>query len=222
MTKITWLVLGLFVLGNALFVLPINLSSKNITTDYIINYKKDTVLLQTAFPDTVIQLELNMPGKYHVWEEELNKTKVKTAPRPVLHVNTFLLNDVGFASSAFPFYKSVNFNAQIAFQSNINNAEDTEADSVALIGNIVLQGKLRVMGICSPLKVKEMLEKEMVALLHKEINKIQEDINQHLRVTFPEEEIILKPRASVKPKAKVAVKQKVSIKLKPKPAPKKK
>lgn len=224
MTKITWAVLSLFVLGNAFFVLPVNLSSKKITTEYIVNYKKDTSLLQAAFPDTIIQLALNMPGKYHVWDEALNKTKPKTDSHPVLHLNTYLLNDVGFTPLAFPFYKSVNFNAQIVFQSNIINADDPEADSVALIGNIVVQGKLRVVGICNPLKAKELVEKELVAILSKEISKIETDINQHLQVTFPVEEepvmprTVTKRRPATKPKSPVKTKPNV----KPKSAPKKK
>jgi hypothetical protein len=227
MTKVTWTILGLFLLGNALFVLPVNISSKKITTEYIVNYKKDSFLLQAAFPDTVIKLELNMPGKYHVWEAELNKSKAKADSYPVLHVNTFLLNDVGFTPLAFPFYKSVNFNAQIVFQSNIINADDLEADSVALIGNIVVQGKLRVIGICNPLKAKELVEKELVAILNKEIRKIEADINQHLRVTFPVEEEPVRPLTATKRrpaiKSKSPAKPKSNVKKSViKSAPKKK
>jgi hypothetical protein len=222
MTKVTWMVLGLFLLGNALFVLPINLSSKKITTEYIVNYKKDSLLLQAAFPDTVIKLELNMPGKYHVWEAALNNMKAKADSHPVLHVNTFLLNDVGFTPLAFPFYKSVNFNAQIVFQSNIINVEDTEADSVALIGNIVVQGKLRVIGICNPLKAREMVEKELVSILSKEIGKIQTDINQHLQVTFPIEEEPVRPKVITKRRSVVKSKAPVKLKSAIKSTPKKK
>ncbi len=185
MTKLTWTVLGLFLLGNAFFVLPLQISRDTVTTKYSVNYKKDTPLLQTAFADTIIRLELNMAGKYLRWYQDLNKGNPGSKRHPLLHINVAISHDLGFTPLAFPFYKSANFDAQMAYQSVIINSEQIGVDSVALIGNIIVRGKLRILGICTPLHAKELVEKELVRILNNEMNKLQQDINLHLRVSFP-------------------------------------
>ncbi len=184
MTKLTWVVLTLFLLGNAFFVLPVHISRDNISTQYSVNYKKDTPLLQTAFADTSIRLELNMAGRYLTWYQDLNKKIPGSPQHPLLHINVAVSHDLGFTPLAFPFYKSANFDAQMAYQSVIINSEQIGVDSVALIGNIIVRGKLRILGICTPLHAKELVERELVRILNNEMNKLEQDINQHLKVSF--------------------------------------
>jgi hypothetical protein len=198
MTKLTWTVLGLFLLGNAFFVLPVHISRDTVSTEYSVNYKKDTPLLQTAFADTVIRLELNMAGKYLRWYQDLNKGKPGPQQHPILHMNVAISHDLGFTPLAFPFYKSANFDAQMAYQSVIINSEQRGVDSVALIGNIIVRGKLRVLGICTPLHAKELVEKELVRILHKEVYLLQQDVNEHLRVRFPVPALPVKEKLPVK------------------------
>jgi hypothetical protein len=206
--KTIWTVLGLIVLGNAFFVLPLKLSSNSISTDCTLNYKRDTILLQDAFPDTTIRLVLNMPPNYEAIYNGLER-KTSSATDS-LHVNVLLSHNVGFTALAFPFYKSSNFNASITFQSIINNTQQQGADSVALIGHIDIFGKLRILGICSPLEARKLVEKELVAIVHKESKKIEADINHHLQVTFPEpigEEPIITTETNATKKQKVRTKK---------------
>jgi hypothetical protein len=198
MTRMTWTVLGLFLLGNAFFVLPVHITSNNTTTSYTVNYKKDTPLFQTAFPDTTIRLELNMPGNYYAVYQELNKKKTGHDQHPHLNVNVYISHDLGFTPLAFPFYKSANFNAQVAYQGTIINSEQQGIDSVALIGNMIVLGKLRITGICTPLYAKKVVEKELARILQKEMTKLEQDINAHLRVTFPEVIVPVKDPPRVK------------------------
>jgi hypothetical protein len=198
MTRMTWIVLGLFLLGNSFFIIPVNISSNGVTTTYSVNYKKDTLLLQTAFPDTTIRLELNMPGNYQRWYQQHNKATAAAIQHPHINVNVFVSHNLGFTPLAFPFYKSANFKAQLAYQSTIINTEQQGVDSVALIGNIIVLGKLRIAGICTPLHAKEIVEKELAAILQKEMDKIERDINAHLRVSFPAPEPPVKEKPRVK------------------------
>jgi hypothetical protein len=183
-TKILWAVLAFFVVGNGFFLLPVNLASNNISSQHATYYKRDTLVLQSAYADTSLHLALNMAGRYQTLYDDVIAAKGKIVPKPTLEVNVVMLDDVTFMSFMFPFYKSSRFNAQISFHSNIINTEQLGIDSVALIGHIIVSGKLSVLGICTPLKAKQMIEKEMAGILEKEMTKIEADINQHLTVTY--------------------------------------
>ena len=47
-----------------------------------------------------------------------------------------------------------------------------------MVGNITINGKLSIKGICSPVYAKGLVEKELVRILRKELNKVEVDINR--------------------------------------------
>ena len=174
MAKIIWILVGLFVIGDALFVLPLHLSNDKITSSYFINYKKDSDLLRNVFPDTAIfHLQLNMPERLKAVYVHTDSTGKRT---PLL-VNVSMVNDLDFTAVSFPFYKTTNFNAIISFANIIKLSNMVERDSTALIGNIEIRGRLTITGICSPLYVRTLVEKELAKILNSEMDKIERDIN---------------------------------------------
>ena len=64
MKIVLWTLLALFLIGDAFFVLPVHLSGDTVTSNYYINYKKDSLLLRNVFTDQQIRLQLNMPPAY--------------------------------------------------------------------------------------------------------------------------------------------------------------
>jgi hypothetical protein len=179
MTKIIWIFLGLVVVGDALFVLPFHASSDSIVSSYFTNFKKDTELLYKVFPDTtVFHLKLNMPERF----KSIYKEKDTSSNKSALLVNVAISHNLDFTAVSFPFYKRTNFNAIISFSNIIKLSNIAERDSTALIGNIVINGRLKVKGICTPLYARLLVEKELVDILTSEMNKIEQDINWHRQV----------------------------------------
>ena len=81
MKIILWVLLALFLIGNAFFILPYHYSEDKVTSSYYINYKKDSALLRNVFPDTAIQLKLNMPPGYEIlYRKDSNAVKKKYNP----------------------------------------------------------------------------------------------------------------------------------------------
>ena len=112
MRKFIWIFLGLFVIGDAFFILPFHVSDDNIVTSYFTNYKKDYDLLHTVFSDTsVFHLQLNMPERF----KAIYKHKDSLPNRSSLLVNVSISHDLDFTAVSFPFYKRTNFNAIITF-----------------------------------------------------------------------------------------------------------
>ena len=177
MTKIAWTVLALFLVGNALFVLPVHLSKDTLTTSYIINYKKDSALIHAVFPDSLVCTEVTLPNSYETLYQQLPPTAA-AGKKPCMHINVTLTHNVGFMSLLFPFYKTVRFNSDISFHSIITIGDMPGRDSVALIGNIRVNGNLSVAGICSPLYVRTLVEKSLMEVLKKEIINVEKDINR--------------------------------------------
>jgi hypothetical protein len=177
MIKALWIVLALFVIGNALFVLPVHFSNDKVVTSYRTTYKKDSALIRTIFPDSPLCLELSLPTGYDGLYKSLDK-KTSPAGKPCMHVNATLTHNVGFMSLLFPFYKSTQFNSDISFYSIITIGDLPGRDSVALIGNIHVNGRLSVGGICSPLYVRTLVEKSLVDILKKEIDGVEVKINR--------------------------------------------
>ncbi len=174
MAKIIWILVGLFVIGDALFVLPLHLSEDKITSSYFINYKKDSDLLRAVFPDTAtFHLQLNMPERLKVVNAHRDESKNLTQ----LLVNISMANDLDFTAVSFPFFKRTNFNAIITFTNIIKLSNMPERDSTALIGNIVIKGRLTIIGICSPIYARTLVEKELAKTLNIEMDKIERDIN---------------------------------------------
>ncbi len=178
MTKIIWIVLLLFVVGNAFFVLPVDFSKDVLTTDYSINYKKDSDLLRAVFPDSNIHLQINMPAEYEKFYRETNTVDFRAGKQSYILINVSVSNNLDFASLLFPFYKVASYNSIIAFYSIIKVANSPERDSTVLIGNISIKGKLSVAGICTPMYVRALVEKELVNVFKKEMNLVEQDINK--------------------------------------------
>ena len=178
MTKIIWIVLLLFVVGNAFFVLPVHFSKDVLTTDYSINYKKDSDLLRAVFPDSNIHLQVNMPAAYENFYKETNTTDFRTGKQSYILVNVSVSNNLDYASLLFPFYKAASYNSIIAFYSIIKVANAPERDSTVLIGNISIKGKLSVAGICTPIYVRGLVEKELVNVFKREMHLVEQDINK--------------------------------------------
>ncbi len=177
MTKALWIVLILFVVGNALFVLPVHLSSDKVTTSYSINYKKDSGLIRAVFPDSPLCTQLTLPSGYDVLYNSLAPHNA-AAKKSCMHINVTLTHNIGFMSLLFPFYKSTQFSSDIAFYSIITRGDTPGADSVALIGNMRVNGRLSVAGICSPLYVRTLAEKSLMELLKKEMAKVEADVGK--------------------------------------------
>lgn len=178
MTKIIWIILLLFVVGNAFFVLPVHLSKEVLTTDYSANYKKDSDLLRAVFPDSAIHLQVNMPVEYEKLYLQTNTVDFRKGKQAYILVNVSISNNLDFASLLFPFYKVASYNSIIAFYSIIKVANAPERDSTVLIGNISVKGKLSVAGISTPLYVRTLVEKELVNVFKKEMSLVEQDINR--------------------------------------------
>ena len=166
----------MFLIGDAFFVLPIHLSGDRVTSHYYINYKKDSLLLKNVFPDRSIRLKLNMPAGY----ESLYSTnsKKQNDSSGMLLVNVSVFHNLDFTALSFPFYKLTTFNGVIPFYSIIKASNEPDRDSTALVGNIVINGKVSVSGICTPLYARTLVEKDLVNILKNEMNKIEADINR--------------------------------------------
>jgi len=176
MKIVLWSLLALFLIGDAFFVLPIHLSGDRVTSHYYINYKKDSLLLKNVFPDRSIRLKLNMPAGY----ESLYSTnsKKQNDSSGMLLVNVSVFHNLDFTALSFPFYKLTTFNGVIPFYSIIKASNEPDRDSTALVGNIVINGKVSVSGICTPLYARTLVEKDLVNILKNEMNKIEADINR--------------------------------------------
>lgn len=171
-----WSMLALFLIGDAFFVLPVHLSGDAVTTNYYINYKKDSQLLRNVFPDHPIRLKLNMPAGYETLYGNDDLKKNDSSYNLLVNVSVF--HNLDFTALAFPFYKLTSFNGVIPFYSIIKASNEPDRDSTALIGNIVINGKISVKGICSPLYARTLVEKNLVTVLKKEIARIETDINR--------------------------------------------
>jgi len=174
-----WSLLALFLIGDALFVLPYHISSDTITSTYDVNYKRDSVLLKNVFPDSSnIELRLNLPPLYEaIYKDSGNAAKKQAQPAYIL-VNVSVFHNLDFTAVAFPFYKVTTFNSVIPFASIIKASNAPDMDSTALVGNITINGKLSIKGICSPVYAKGLVEKELVRILKKEFSKIETVINR--------------------------------------------
>jgi len=176
MKIVLWSLLALFLVGDAFFVLPVHLSGDTVTSRYDINYKKDSLLLRNVFANQPVRLQLNMPPAYQkLFGAESKRMPDSAAP---MLVNVSVFHNLDFTAVSFPFYKLTSFNGVIPFYSIIKASNEPDRDSTALVGNLVINGKLTVKGICSPLYARTLVEKELVAILKKEISKIEVDINR--------------------------------------------
>jgi len=173
-----WSLLALFLIGDALFVLPFHISSDKITSTYDVNYKKDSLLLRDIFRDSIIQLRLNMPPLY----DAIYKSPDSIAKRPdrqyFIMVNVAVFHNLDFTALAFPFYKVTSFKGVIPFYSIIKASNMPGLDSTALVGNITINGKLTIAGIASPVYARSLVEKELVRILQKEMSKVEMNINR--------------------------------------------
>lgn len=173
-----WICLALILIGDAFFVLPYQFSQHSISTNYFINYKKDSALLKNVFPDSPVHLRLNMAPLYEAIYRASDSGTVRTGNPPLLFVNVSISHNLDFTALLFPFYKVTTFHSVIPFYSIIKASNFPDMDSTALIGNITINGKLTVKGICTPLYARNLVEKELVAILKKEMNKVELDINR--------------------------------------------
>lgn len=176
MKIVLWSLLALFLIGDAFFVLPVHLSGDRVSSHYYINYKKDSLLLKNVFPDRAIRLTLNMPAGYENLYGTVNRKENDSSGQLLVNVSVF--HNLDFTALAFPFYKLTSFNGVIPFYSIIKASNEPDRDSTALIGNIVINGKVAVKGICTPLYARTLVEKELVTILKTEIDKIETDINR--------------------------------------------
>jgi hypothetical protein len=173
-----WICLALILIGDALFVLPNHYSKDTITTQFFINYKKDSLLLKNVFPDSPVQLRLNMAPLYESIYRASDSGRKRTGNPSRLFVNVSISHNLDFTALLFPFYKVTTFNSVIPFYSIIKASNFPDMDSTALIGNITINGKLTVKGICTPVYARTLVEKELVAILKREMNKVEQDINR--------------------------------------------
>jgi hypothetical protein len=176
MKIILWILLALFIIGDALFVLPYHFSTDSITTNYSINYKKDSSLIRNVFPDSGIQLKINLPHGYDTMYTDSRKP-ARDSPYH-LFVNVSVFHNLDFTALIFPFYKVTTFNSVIPFYSIIKASNAPDMDSTVLIGNIVINGKVNVLGICTPLYARTLVEKNLMSVLKKEMIRIEADINR--------------------------------------------
>lgn len=173
-----WTFLALLLIGDAFFVLPFHFSEDTIATNYTVNYKKDSALLRNVFPDSAIRLRLNMPPMYEAIYRTIDSGVKKPGNPYRLFVNVSLSHNLDFTALLFPFYKVTTFNSVIPFYSIIKASNAPDMDSTALIGIININGKLAVKGICTPIYARSLVEKELTAILKKEMNKVEIDINR--------------------------------------------
>lgn len=210
MTKIIWIVLVLVLIGNSFFVLPFHFSEDSIANNHVINYKKDSILLHTIFADSGISLKLNMPSIYEAMYYR-NNSPLFSENQRYLIVNVSFLDDLDFFSLMFPFYKSVNCKGEISFYSIIKSSE--QPDSTALIGNIKIFTKLSVKGICTPLYVRTLVEKQFVDILKIEMNKVEVDLNRVEAdtsvINIPVPKVYVTKRKKLKKNAQSALKREV-------------
>lgn len=183
-----WSVLALFIVGNALFVLPYHLSSDKITSTYDINFKKDSLLLRDIFRDSTIQLRLNMPPLYDAIYKSADSIAKKPQREYFVMVNVSVFHNLDFTALAFPFYKVTSFKGVIPFYSIIKASNMPDMDSTALVGNITINGKLSVAGISSPVHARSLVEQELVRILSTEMSKIELNINRR-----PVEDTLINP-----------------------------
>ncbi|MEO5682720.1 MAG: hypothetical protein ABIQ88_08760 [Chitinophagaceae bacterium] len=173
-----WSILVLLLIGDAFFVIPYHFSKDTVITNYAVHYKKDSLLLKNVFPDSAIQLNVNMPPLYEMIFKAGVST-VKKADNPSrLFVNVSISHNLDFTALSVPFYKVTTFNGIIPFYSIIKASNIPDMDSTALVGHISINGKLLVKGICTPLYARTLVEKELVAILKREMNKVELDINR--------------------------------------------
>jgi len=178
MTKTVWIIFILFALGNAFFVLPLHLGSQKIATGNTINYKKDSVLIKTVFPDSPICLKLNLESKYlSVLQKTDSMSCASPNPIPLL-VNITVKHDVGFLSVLLPFYKSDNFNAEITYRSILRIIDQPDRDSMALNARVGVKGNLTLIGIYSPMYARKLVENELAMIVKKEMDKVKWDVNK--------------------------------------------
>lgn len=173
-----WVCLALILIGDAFFVLPGQFSQHSISTNYFINYKKDSALLKNVFPDSPVHLRLNMAPLYESIYRASDSSAALRGNPSLLFVNVSISHNIDFTALLFPFYKVTTFHSVIPFYSIIKASNFPDMDSTALIGNITINGKLTVKGICTPLYARSLVEKELVAILKKEMNKVELDINR--------------------------------------------
>ncbi len=173
-----WICLALILIGDAFFVLPNQFSQHSISTNYFINYKKDSALLKNVFPDSPVHLRLNMAPLYEAIYRASDSSTARSGNPSLLFVNVSISHNLDFTALLFPFYKVTSFHSVIPFYSIIKASNFPDMDSTALIGNITINGKLTVKGICTPVYARNLVEKELVAILKKEMNKVELDINR--------------------------------------------
>ena len=172
-----WICLALVLVGDAFFVLPYQFSKHSISTQYFINYKKDSALLKNVFPDSPVHLRLNMAPLYEAIYRASDSDH-RQQHSSLLFVNVSISHNLDFTALLFPFYKVTTFHSVIPFYSIIKASNIPDMDSTALIGNITINGKLSVKGVCTPLYARQLVEKELVAILAKEMHRVELDINR--------------------------------------------
>lgn len=119
-----------------------------------------------------------MPPLYDAIYKNSGGTAKKPEQSSYILVNVTVFHNLDFTAVAFPFYKVTTFNSVIPFASIIKASNAPDMDSTALVGNIIIKGKLSIKGICSPVYAKGLVEKELVRILKKELSKIETDINR--------------------------------------------
>lgn len=176
MKWIFWSLLLLFLAGNAFFVLPWHWSADQVKTNVSVYYKKDDALLKAVFLDSPVAVRPNLAPAY----EYLYQTS--QAAGPSLHAQRFLFvnlpvsHDLDFTAIVFPFYKVASFNGVVPFYSVIKTGVQG-MDSVALVGNITVNGKLTVKGICTPVYARSLVEKEIIRVVKTEMGNIEKSLN---------------------------------------------
>lgn len=176
MKWIFWGLLLLFAAGNAFFVLPWHWSSDNIRSTVSCYYKKDDALLKAVFLDSPVAIRPNLAPAYDYLYQK------STATGPTLHAQRFLFvnlpvsHDLDFTAIVFPFYKVASFNGVVPFYSVIKTGVQS-LDSVALVGNITVTGKLTVKGICTPLYARSLVEKEIIRAVKSQMADIEKSLN---------------------------------------------
>ncbi len=178
MKTVLWIIVILFLAGNAFFILPVHLTSGGVTSSYYINYKKDTALLHEVFQDNKVTLRLNMPPGYAKMTPAASGVKGDSTGQSVF-VNMPIYHNLDFTTLLFPFLKVTSFDGVIPFYSIIRTSADNSADSTALVGNIVVNGKVKLAGFCTPMYVRSLVEKELVSIVTAEMARIEKGINQH-------------------------------------------
>ncbi|MEO6313775.1 MAG: hypothetical protein ABIU63_02865 [Chitinophagaceae bacterium] len=202
MKIILWSLLALFLIGDALFILPYHLSSDKVTSVYDVNYKKDSLLLKNIFLDSSVQLRLNMPPLYEAIYKSSDSNSKKREAEHYMFVNVAVFHNLDFTAVAFPFYKVTSFKGVIPFYSIIKAADMPGMDSTALVGNIIINGKLTVAGIASPVYARSLVEKELVRIIEKELGNVEVNVNRQPIADTLVQKITPEPRGQKKPAKK--------------------